>query len=218
MGVSSRACMWACVLLAACSVNHNNPRCTSHHLLPQWSLPETRVWQVRVGSASQPCRADAIPTLQMGTPRLAEAKGPTWDSCPDSRVRRHSRLVPPPFWKVGLWLSTPPPPPRRRLAPLCRFMLPHPPLALWGLGGSLVAWWSGGSTRLPGPTCKLQLFRLLLLWASGKLASFHIHHLDLKSGDSSKTPTRCQVPRDLVSLDHGLREVGIIVPFSRWEC
>lgn len=40
----------------------------------------------------------------------------------------------------------------------------------------MVAWWSGGSTRLLGPTCKLRLFRLLLPWALGKLASFHIHN------------------------------------------
>lgn len=60
------------------------------------------------------------------------------------------------------------------------------------------------------------LFHLLLPWALGKLASFHTHHLDLKSGDSGKTPMWCQVPRDLVSLDRGLREVRIIVPFSRW--
>ena len=144
MYVPSRACMWACVLLVVCSINHNNPRCVSHLLFPQWSLPETRVWQVWVGSASQPCRADVIPTLQMGTLRLVEVKGPTWDSHPDSRVCRHSSSVPPSLWKVGVWFSSP-----TRLhggdsllfADSCSHIL-HWSCGAWGglLGGLVVRW------------------------------------------------------------------------------
>ena len=140
--VSSSACMWACVLLVACSVNHN-PWCMSRFLLPQWSLPETRGWQVRVGSASQPCRADAIPTLQMGTPRLAEVKGPAWDSRPDSRGCRHSSSVPPPLWKMGLWFSSPRPL-KEETCPSLQIHAPTSstgPVGLGGLLGGLVVRW-----------------------------------------------------------------------------
>ena len=138
--VSSSACMWACVLLVACSVNHN-PWCMSRFLLPQWSLPETRGWQVWVGSASQPCRADAIPTLQMGPLRLAEVKGPAWDSRPDSRGCRHSSSVPPPLWKMGLWFSSPRPL-KEETCP--RFADSRSHILHWSCGAWGAPWWLGG--------------------------------------------------------------------------
>ena len=109
---------------------------SSRFLLPQWSLPETRGWQVRVGSASQPCRADAIPTLQMGTPRLAEVKGPAWDSRPDSRGCRHSSSVPPPLWKMGLWFSSPRPL-KEETCPSLQIHAPTSSTGPVGLGGLL---------------------------------------------------------------------------------
>lgn len=96
------------------------------------------------GSASQPCRAkDAIPTLQMGTRGFARVKGPGIHAL--TPVRRHSKVGASSLLGGSL-APAPRPLHGGDSGPLCRLMLPHPPLALAGAGGSLVAWWLGGST------------------------------------------------------------------------
>ena len=161
------------------------------------------VCQVRVSSpleaSSQPCAVDTVPTLQMGTLRLEEAKDPSWDSEPwlqNLQALHLSTCLPFGRWVSGSAFPAPLLPTRwRRPNPLCGFTLPRPPLAprgSQGLRSGLVVGW----VHVPdGSSLQALAVSLPPAVALGELASFHIHHLDLKSGDSHKAPTWGQAHR-----------------------
>lgn len=87
--------------------------------------------------------------------------------------------------------------------------------------GSEVGWWSGGSTCLAGPACRLLPRHFLLLWPRASWpVSTSITWILNQVAVTKPLPgaRRTEGTMILFSLDCGPREVGITLPFSRWGC